>query len=271
MWMGGKVPLGYRVENRKLIPDEDEAARVRRVFTLFVDTGSGVETVRRLQAEGITAKSGRALDKGDVYKILNLRTYLGEVVHKGAIYPGEHEAIVPRELWDRVRAILQVSPRKRAAANRQQEPALLKGLIFGTDGRALSPTHARKRGRLYRYYVAQRALKGDADDSIVRRISAAEIEGAVMAQLRAMLLQPEIVVGTWQAGRHDIPDLTEREAREALNQLTPLWDELFPAEQQRIVRLLVERVTVGHDGADITLCVAGLASLARDLTLRPAA
>jgi DNA invertase Pin-like site-specific DNA recombinase len=271
MWMGGNVPLGYRVENRKLVPDEDEAARVLRVFTLFAETGSGVGTVRRLQAEGITAKSGRPLDKGDVYKILNLRTYLGEVVHKGSIYPGEHEAIVPRDLWDRVHGILQVSPRKRAAANRQQEPALLKGLIFGMDGRALSPSHARKRGRLYRYYVAQRALKGEADDSIVRRISAAEIEGAVMAQLRAMLLQPEIVVGTWQAGRNDIPDMTEREVREALSQLTPLWDELFPAEQQRIVRLLVERVTVGHDGADITLRVAGLASLARDLTMRPAA
>lgn len=271
MWMGGKVPLGYRVENRKLIPDEDEAARVRRVFTLFADTGSGIETVWRLQAARITAKSGRPLDKGDVYKILNLRTYLGEVVHKGSIYPGEHEAIVPRDLWDRVHAILQVSPRKRAAANRQQEPALLKGLIFGTDGRALSPTHARKRGRLYRYYVAQRALKGEADDSIIRRISAAEIEGAVMAQLRAMLVQPEIVVGTWQAGRNDTPDLTEREVREALSQLTPLWDELFPVEQQRIVRLLVERVTIGLDGADITLRVAGLASLARDLTMRPAA
>jgi DNA invertase Pin-like site-specific DNA recombinase len=271
MWMGGKVPLGYCVENRKLLPDEDEAARVRRVFTLFAETGSGVGTVRRLPAEGITAKSGRPLDKGDVYKILNLRTYLGEVVHKGTVYPGEHQAIVPRELWDQVHAILQVSPRKRAAANRQQEPALLKGLIFGTDGRALSPSHARKRGRLYRYYVAQRALKGDADDSIVRRISAAEIEGAVMAQLRAMLVQPEIVVGTCQAGRNDIPNMTEREVRKALSQLTPLWDELFPAEQQRIVRLLVERVTVGHDGADITLRVAGLASLARDLTMRPAA
>ncbi|WP_291297695.1 recombinase family protein [Elioraea sp.] len=271
MWMGGKVPLGYRVENRKLIPDEDEAARVLRVFTLFVETGSGVETVRQLRAEGITAKSGRALDKGDVYKILNLRTYLGEVVHKGSIYPGEHEAIVPRELWDRVHAILQVSPRKRAAANRQQEPALLKGLIFGTDGRALSPTHARKRGRLYRYYVAQRALKGDPDDSIVRRISAAEIEGAVMTQLRAMLLQPEIVVGTWQAGRRDIPDLTEREVREALSHLTPLWDELCPSEQQRIVRLLVERVTVGHDGADITLRVEGLDGLVRDLAVETSA
>ena len=162
MWMGGKVPLGYDVRDRKLVVNEAEAARVRRVFELFAETGSGVETVRRLRDEGVTSKSGRPLNKGDVYKLLNNRTYVGEVAHKGKVYPGEHEAIVPRELWDRAHAVLQESPRARANQNRQQTPALLKGLIFGVDGRALSPTHCRRRGRLYRYYVAQRVLKGDA-------------------------------------------------------------------------------------------------------------
>ncbi len=170
MWMGGKVPLGYDVRDRRLAVNEAEAARVRRVFELFAETGSGVETVRRLRGEGVAARSGRSLDKGDVYKLLNNRTYAGEVAHKGQVYPGEHHAIVPRDLWDRVHAVLQVSPRARANRNRNQTPALLKGLIFGADGRALSPTHCRKGGRLYRYYVAQRVLKGDAaaaaDDGI---------------------------------------------------------------------------------------------------------
>jgi hypothetical protein len=140
-------------------------------------------------------------------------------------------------------------------------------LIFGVDGRALSPTHTRKRGRLYRYYVAQRVLKGDAADSdgIVRRVSAAEIEAAVVGQVRALLRQPEVVVGTWLAARAGPPDLTEAETRDALERLDPLWDELFPAEQARIVRLLVERVEVGPAGADIQLRVAGLTSLVRDL------
>ena len=70
--------------------NEAEAARVRRIFERFVETGSGIETVRRLRAEGVTSKPGRPLDKGDVYKMLNNRTYLGEVVHKGQVYPGEH-------------------------------------------------------------------------------------------------------------------------------------------------------------------------------------
>jgi len=274
MWMGGKVPLGYDVQNRKLLVNEPEAARVRRVFELFVETGSGVETVRRLQAEGVTSKSGKLLDKGDVYKALNLRTYIGEVTHKGNVYRGEHEAIVPRDLWDRAHAILQVSPRTRAAQNRQHAPALLKGLIFGIDGRAMSPTHAVKNGRRYCYYVAQRVLKADAvvDDAIVRRVSAAQIEGAVISQVRALLRQPEIVVGTWLAARREAPDLAEREVREALHRLDPLWDELFPAEQARIVRALVERVVVGPAGADIRLRVEGLVGLVRDLTaIAPAA
>ena len=110
-------------------------------------------------------------------------------------------------------------------------------------------------------------LKGDAagDDGIVRRVSAAEIEAAVVDQVRALLRQPEVVVGTWLAARAEAPDLTEAEVREALERLDPLWDELFPAEQARIVRLLVERVEVGPAGADIRLRVAGLASLVRDL------
>ncbi|MGK7865591.1 recombinase family protein [Falsiroseomonas sp. E2-1-a4] len=210
----------------------------------------------------------RPLDKGDVYKLLNNRTYVGEAAHKGQVYPGEHQGIVPRELWDRAHAVLRVSPRVRANQNRAQTPALLKGLIFGVDGRALSPTHARKNGRLYRYYVAQRVLKGDAagDDSIVRRVSAAEIEAAVVDQVRALLRQPEIVVGTWRAARREAPDLTEGEVNDALHRLDPLWEQLFPAEQARIVRSLVERVVVGPAGADIRLRLDGLGGLVRDLT-----
>ncbi len=86
-------------------------------------------------------------------------------------------------------------------------PALLKGLLYGSDGQALSPTHCRKGWRLYRYYVAQRVLKGDApaDATLVRRISASQIEAAVLGQLRLLLTQPEIVVGTWMATRVEAP------------------------------------------------------------------
>ncbi|MDQ2764381.1 MAG: recombinase family protein [Pseudomonadota bacterium] len=267
MWMGGRVPLGYDVRDRKLVVNEAEAAIVRRVFAGFADIASGTKLTQVLRAEGVTTKRGKPIDKGDIYKLLNSRTYLGEAVHKGNSYPGEHEGIVPRVLWDRVHAILQESPRVRANRNRSQTPALLRGLIFGVDGRAMSPTHTRRRGRLYCYYVSQSVLKGDTNEGppIVRRVSAAEIETAVVDQVRALLRQPEIIVSTWQAARAEAPDLTEAETRTALDQLDPLWEELFPAEQARIVRLLVERVEVGPTGADIRLRISGLTSLAHDL------
>jgi hypothetical protein len=190
---------------------------------------------------------------------------IGEVVHKGNIYPGEHQAIVPQELWDSAHAILQEGTRVRANRTRRQTPALLCGLIFGPDGRAMSPTHTRRRGRLYRYYVSQSVLKGTTDDFTIRRLPAAEIESAVVDQVRALLRQPEVVIGTWRAARAEAADLTEAETLAALERLDPPWDELFPAEQARIVRLLVERVEIGPTGANIRLRVAGLASLVRDL------
>lgn len=102
-------------------------------------------------------------------------------------------------------------------------------------------------------------------ERILRRISAAQIEGAVIGQVRALLRQPEIVAGGWLAARHEAPDLSEEDARDALARLDPLWEELFPAEQQRIIHALVNRVVVGPTGADIRLRVEGLGSLARDL------
>jgi DNA invertase Pin-like site-specific DNA recombinase len=272
MWMGGKVPLGYDVRDRKLVVNEKEAATVRRVFEGFVDSGSGAALTRILRTEGVTTKSGKPIDKGDIYKLLNNRTYVGEAAHKGQVFAGEHQGIVSRELWGQVHALLAQSPRTRANRNRVQSPALLRGLIFGADGRAMSPTHTRRRGRLYRYYVSQSVLKETGEITsldALRRVSAAEIEAAVVGQVRSLLCQPEIVVGTWMAARADLPELTENGTRDALSRLDPLWNELFPAEQARIIRLLVERVEIGPAGADIRLRVEGLASLVRDLDPSP--
>jgi hypothetical protein len=131
----------------------------------------------------------------------------------------------------------------------------------------MSPTHTRgRRGQRYRYYVSQSVLKGSAADGpAIARISAGEIEGIVIAQLRGLLRQPEIVLGAWRAARSAAPGLTEDEARLALERLDPLWEELFPAEQTRILRLLVDRVDLGPDGADVRMKLEGLASLAREL------
>jgi len=197
--------------------------------------------------------------------MLSNRAYIGEAVHKGESYPGEHEAIIDRALWDKVHLILKESPRARGHRTRAQTPALLKGLVFGPDGAAFSPTHTRKDGRLYRYYVSQTVLKFGKGACPIGRVPAGDLEAAVIQHLRAVFRQPEIIAGTCKAARAHDAGITEVGAMEALQRLDPLWDELFPAEQARILGLLVERVDIGTEGLNVRLRVDGLGALAREV------
>jgi site-specific DNA recombinase len=265
MWMGGHPPLGYDVKDRKLVVNGAEAATVRMIFERFLTVGSATLLARDLRAEGVTTKRGKPIDKGDLYKLLNNRVYLGEAVHKGTAYPGEHSAIIDQALWDRVRAILATKAPTRAGRTRCQTPALLRGLIFGPTGCAMTPTHTRRRGKLYRYYVSMDVIKQGPDACPVRRVPAGEIEAAVIDQVRALIRTPEIVVCTWRTARVEDASISENDVLEALQRLDPVWEELFPAEQARILQLLVERVDVGIDGIDIRLRTDGLTSLVADL------
>jgi site-specific DNA recombinase len=265
MWMGGIVPLGYDVKDHKLVANRAEAKTVRLVFNRFAEIGSCTELGRELRKSGITTKQGKPVTKKYIYRLLNNRVYIGEAVHKGQSYPGQHKGIIPRKLWDKVHGILKESPRSRASNTRAQTPALLKGLLFGPDGAAFSPSHTRKKNRLYRYYVSQTILKHGAGTCAIGRVPAGEIEAAVIDQLRAVFRQPEIIVGTWKAAKPHDSEITESETREALMHFDPIWDELFPAEQTRIVQLLVERVDIGLGGLDVRLRVDGLGSLVREL------
>lgn len=265
IWMGGVPPYGYRVENRKLIIDEEKAEHIRWIFARFVDIGSATELARQIDQRGLLTPNGNRIDKKYLYRVLNNRAYIGEAVHKGESYPGEHEAILDRVIWDKVHTILQESPHKRAANTRAETPALLKGLLFGPDGAAFSPTHTKKRGKLYRYYVSQSILKHGAGSCPIGRVTAGEIETAVIDQVRAVFRQPEIIAGSWDAAKTHSRDITLDDARMALQQFDPLWDELFPAEQTRIIALSVKRVDIGTDAISVRMRIDGLAELAQEL------
>ena len=268
MWMGGFVPMGYDVKDRKLVINEPEAATVRMIFERFAALGSASTLARAMQAEGVANKRGRLIDKGFIYKLISNRVYLGEAVHKGTSYPGEHEAIVSRELWESVHAILKESPRERRAKNRNTSEALLKGLVFTTTGAAMTPTYTRKGERLYHYYTSMDLIRNraGADEAAPLRLSAAVLDGAVIAELRRLIAAPEIaarVVATYQK---DGVRADESAIVEALRSFNGLWDALFPAEQARIVRLLVGKVTVGAAGIAVDLRNNGLAALVSDLS-----
>jgi hypothetical protein len=205
------------------------------------------------------------MSKNFLYRMLNNRAYIGEAVHKGTGYAGEHERLIDQRTWEQVQSILQQSPRLRASNTRAETPALLKGLLYGPDGAAFSPTHTRKGERLYRYYVSQTVLKHGAGKCPVARVPAAEIEAAVISQIRGMLRAPEVVVATWRAAQTECEGLVEGDAREALMALDPLWAELFPAEQARIVQLLIERVDIGSDGLRLKFRDKGLAQMVAEV------
>ena len=267
MWMGGFVPMGYDVVSRKLIINEAEADKVRLMFQRFVKLGSATLLTRELVAAGAVNKRGKPIDKGFLYKLFRNRLYLGEAVHKGTSYPGEHQAIITHELWDQVHAILQESPRQRAANTRIQTPALLKGLIFTASGVAMTPTATKKGRRHYRYYTSMDAIRnraGEGTDGFVR-LNAGMVEGAVIQHIRDLLRAPEIAARAVEAARRSDPDMDEHDVVNALARFDELWEALFPAEQARIARLLIQRVTVSADGLAVDLRTEGLGSVIREM------
>jgi site-specific DNA recombinase len=287
MWMGGSPPLGYDVRDRKLVVNPAEAELVRLIFRRFLDLGSALLLIRELNAQGYRTKSwttqagtfrqGRLFDKATLYKILRNRTYLGEAVHKGKSYPGEHEPIVERAAWDRVHEVMASNAKRRGNEARARTPAPLRGLMRCTHcSSAMTPTHTRRHGRLYRYYVCLGASRRGHDTCPVRSIAASEVEGLVLGQVRRLLASPELVARIIAAVRRENStaediELEEGDLIEALGALVPVWDELYPAEQARILRLLIERIDVAPEGISITLHAAGIRSLVAELTSEDAA
>ena len=267
MWMGGCVPLGYDVKERKLVVNEAEAAIVRMIFERFAALGSASILARALQAEDVRNKRGTRIDKGFIYRLVNSRVYLGEAVHKGTAYPGEHAAIITQEVWDRVHAILQESPRERRARNRNRSEALLKGIIFTDTGAAMTPTYTRKGERLYHYYTSMDLIRNrdSRGGEGPMRLAAAMVDGAVITEMRRIIGAPEIAARVIEAQGRDGNPMDERAIVAALQQFNDLWEALYPAEQARIVRLLVDRVTVGRDGMALDLRNNGIAMLVHEL------
>lgn len=284
-WVGGVPPLGYNVVDRKLAINHDEAVVVRRLFVDFLRVGSATLFIQQLRYEGVTTKSwvaqsgnnrvGKLIDKGMLYKILSNPIYVGDIRFKETCYLGEHEAIVTRQEWEAVQAALASKPRGVSSPRKKLDrPALLRGLLFTTDGYAMTPQATKGRGgRLYRYYVSTRDIKVGHGTSSVKMLPAGEIEEAVMAQLRSIMRSPEMVAQVWREISRlkdkATAGMTETQLAVALNRIDLVWDQLFPIEQNRIVQLLVDRVTISPNELQVKLHPNGVENLALDVIRNP--
>jgi Recombinase zinc beta ribbon domain len=147
---------------------------------------------------------------------------------------------------------------RRGAATRAQVSALLKGLIYGPNGRPMSPSHTRRRGRVYRYYVSREAIADGYDSCPMTSVRAADVEGAVLNRIQKLLAAPELVARTWAAAKREGDDeITERDVTVLLAEFATVWNELFPAEQARILQLMVERVDVQEDALEVRIRTEG--------------
>ena len=195
MWMGGVVPLGYRVEERALHIVEDHAEIVRSLFRRYLEAGSVVRLKQQLDAEDVRipvridgggrSTGGGLFSRGHVYKILSNPIYVGRIAHKGQVHEGQHPPIVTQDLWDEVQQ--RLGDHHGAATKnrtRQSSDALLAGKLYDDGGRRMSPAWARKGPKRWRYYVSQAALQGDKSKagSIVR-VPAADVETLVAEAL----------------------------------------------------------------------------------------
>ena len=194
MRTGGPVPLGYSVVEKKLVPEPAEAETVRSIFAGYLAAGSLGALMAELDAGGVVTKvsprrdgsvrGGVRFRLGPLAALLKNRCYVGEVVHKGRHFPGEHAAIVEREVFDAVQARLAVGAR-RAGQESRAAPALLTGLIHDSCGHRMTPSTAQKKGAHYRYYVSCVLAQGRKAEAGSRpRVAAPDVEALVLEALR---------------------------------------------------------------------------------------
>lgn len=261
MWMGGPVPLGYRVDNRKLIVVPEEAGTVLNIMQRYLAcdtvtdlllemTQDGIVTAKRRQRDG-TIRGGVPFRRGGLISMLSNRIYIGEIVHKGASYPGEHEAIIDRDLFDQVQVKLTCQPRPRVQSGRHRVVSVLAGMLADDTGKPMVPTHTRNHGRRYRYYVTRPSEVGSG---LATRLPAPELEEAVRVA-SAGFLSDSVQL------RELVPDLPTHQLSALINhanQLSERMTEASPSEMQEVLKALKLTATVHRDGVSASFCQSAL-------------
>jgi site-specific DNA recombinase len=196
MWMGSPPPLGYDVQAKKLVINTVEADAVRKLFDLYLDLGSVRALKEEADRRGIRTKyrpgnkneGGKPISRGNLYALLSNPLYVGEVAHKKATYPGQHEAIINRSTWDKVQSSLKANASDRHSDTNTTGPHLLTGRIFDERGEPLCPTHTNKKGQRYNYYISKHLMHAGVKSTEGGwRLPAREIESAIVHALANLL------------------------------------------------------------------------------------
>jgi DNA invertase Pin-like site-specific DNA recombinase len=262
MWMGGTLPVGYEVCDRKLVVNAQEAAQVKRIFELYLELGCVAKLKDRLDREGLRSKvrrshagqksGGSAYSRGALYCLLQNPVYVGKVRHRDAIYAGEHEGIIPEQLWDNVQERVRANCKTRHTGSNAKSPSLLVGLLYDCQGNRFTPFHADKRGKRYRYYVSQAKIHGrPTGTGNPTRIPARDIEEIVCGRIQSLLRSPEELLHATGAQFSDAAACTSLIA--AGKQLAQTWPSKSIAEQREFLREVIGRIVVHETGLQMAV------------------
>ena len=278
LWMGGAVPLGYETKERKLIVIPDEAKVVTNIYKLYLKLGCVSKLKAHLDREGVKSKirvsaSGRrsgANDyaRGALYRILQNRIYLGKIPHRDQTYEGDHEAIVPMALWDKVQAKLSSDHQGRRNGVKAITPSLLTGLLKDPQGKGFTPCHTAKNGKRYHYYyVPQPASKVDKSNRKVSRVPAHQIESLVLSRLQSFLGSDNDLIDELR-----LADTSGREIQKIVDTARATSKRLTgDSNQARLVlNHLLDSAVVHHDRVEIFVIRENLRlTLTQDLRTIP--
>lgn len=265
MWMGGTVPLGYDLHDRQLVINPDEAEQVRLIYRLYLECRCVHRLKRELDRRGMVSKArvsqtghrtgGVPFFRGALYCLLKNRLYRGEIAHRGAIYAGEHDAIVSCEMWDAVQALLAANNQAKRTGVYAKDPSLLAGVLFNDRGHRLTPIHTIRKGIRYRYYVSQAVLQNQTEQGRVCRLPAHDIEQQITRQVEQWLAMGSAVI---EQLAHPSEDTA---TRATILAGAKTWKDLSarpPAHVRAFLLAIVRRITVEETAVHLTLSRAGL-------------
>jgi DNA invertase Pin-like site-specific DNA recombinase len=262
MWMGGIVPLGYKVVDRKLLIQGSEAVTVRKIFGEFLRLGSVLRLEEWLHANDIRTRRGNYFLRGLLYTMLRNPLYLGQIRHKTEIYPGEHAAIIDQETWDKTQALLVENIQGNRRKVRSTQASLFTGIIFDAGGNRYSPTHSNKNGCRYRYYTSRAAIhKGERPDSPAR-IPAPGPEKAVTERILSFLKAPSELMAVLKNNLLDEenapPSGFYASVVERAAELVGSWKPRPAADRDHFLKALIDRVVVHAEHIEIRLRLAAI-------------
>jgi DNA invertase Pin-like site-specific DNA recombinase len=259
MWMGGRLPLGYTAQDRKLVINEAEAVTVRTIFQEFLRSGSVNNLRGWLHKNNIRSRSGNHFFRGPLYTILRNPHYLGLIKHKKQSYPGEHSAIVDRETWDKVQALLNDNIQGKRRKGRATQESLFIGILYDAVGTRYTPTHTNKSGRRYRYYTSQAVIKKTEQGNSAARIPAYDLEKAVENRILEWLASPtELLAALRDETTGEVPEGLFARIVAPAAATTQSWRERMAWDRTQFLKTVIDRVVILADHVEIRLRVAAL-------------